>query len=260
MNHANRPDQRGQGLIEYAILLVMVSLVMVAGIVLIGPQLQSALGGMQPNVAGVTPVTTPLAGTPTPTPERVPATPTPADYARQRDWPFFDDFSAGSAGWQEVQGSRWRVENGRYGAGPGGEHRSFAGDEAWTDYTVTVSATLAEGNGYGMYFRATGWDHANAYIFQYDPGYGQGAFLFRKIVNGAEQEPLASEWAPPGFDWYDVNHQIMLVVRGNTFTAYVDGQSVLTAHDDAYSHGGVGLRTWDGSNAWFDNVAVGPTL
>jgi len=204
--------------------------------------MSNVYGGLQPPLEGATPVSMEqAAATPTPVPTPIP-TPTPSAIK-------WDE-------WQGVRGTQWRQENGAYCAGPTGEHRSFYGAENWTDYVVTFTAELYKGNGFGVYFRATHFEQANAYIFQYDPGWRTGTFLYRKIINGYEQYPFAAVNAPAGYQWHKVPRQIKLVVEGDTFTAFVDGQQVLRASGSEYTHGGVGLRTWDGSEACFNDFQV----
>ena len=238
-----RNSEKGQGLIEYALIILLVGIVVGGVAAVAGQQMSSVYSGLQPPLEGATPAPTEqAAATPShPTPTPIP-TPTPTTIK-------WED-------WREVRGTQWRKENGYYCAGPGGEHRSFYGAENWTDYVVTFSGELHKGNGFGVYFRATNFKRANAYIFQYDPGYGRGAFLFRKIVNGRERSPFARVNAPATYQWHNVLRQIKVVVEGDTFTAYVDGQQVLQASDDEYTHGGVGLRTWDGSEACFSDFKV----
>ncbi len=120
--------------------------------------------------------------------------------------------------------------------------------------------SLQQGNGYGVWFRMTENEagRVEGYIFQYDPGYGGGAFLFRKWVNGHELSPFAINWAS-GYDWYGVDHDVEVVAEGNLFKAYVDGELVLQATDDTYDYGQTGLRTWDSTLVCLDNFTVQPT-
>lgn len=223
-----RDGEEGQGLLEYALIILLVGIIVTGAALVAGRQVGNVYSGLQPPLAGAPP--TPV---PTPTPSAT-------------NW---DD-------WQQVKGKRWRKENGAFCAGPGGEHRSFYGAENWTDYVVTFTAELYKGNGFGVYFRATCFEKANAYIFQYDPGYGKGAFLFRKIVGGRERSPFARAKAPVEYQWHKVSRQIKVVVKGDTFTAYVDDQRVLRASDSEYTHGAVGLRTWDGSDVCFSDFQI----
>ena len=160
--------------------------------------------------------------------------------------------------WNFTVGRRWRAEDGKLCAGPRGEHRGFTGDESWDDYTVHVNvAEQYQGNGYGVYFRISNEPRINGYAFQYDPGYGRGAFLIRKIVNGRELwPPIAVSYAPPGYDWYDVTRQVSVRVEGDTFIAYVDGEEVVRATDSDFTQGRIGLRSWDRTVACFDDITV----
>jgi hypothetical protein len=118
-------------------------------------------------------------------------------------------------------------------------------------------AVLQQGNGYGIYFRANNLDSVDGYSFQFDPGYGS-SFIFRKWVRGNELSPFARAYAPAGFEWWNTVREIKVVANGNRFTAYVDGQQVLTGSDATYATGGVGFRTWDNTKACFDNLSVDP--
>lgn len=175
---------------------------------------------------------------------------------------FWDDFSNGLDGWEIDRGNNWRIDDGELCAGPGVEHRAYAIDTEGGDYTVSMDATLKSGSGYGVYFRAN--DSAvNGYTFQYDRGYGTpGAFIFRKWVNGREMSPFRP-WspAPDGYQWYNVKRRVVVTVRGNTYTATIDGVQVATAVDNEappvpfFADGRVGLRTWN-AEACFDNVQI----
>jgi hypothetical protein len=157
--------------------------------------------------------------------------------------------------WTIVNGN-WRNENGQL-CGGGREGRIFV-PLSERNYVINVRmALLQQGNGYGIYFRATNFDRVDGYTFQYDPGYSPGAFLFRKWVRGNELSPFARNNAP-GYTWHNVSRQIRIEVNGNTFTAYVDGQRVLTGSDNTYTYGGVGFRTWDATQVCFDDLTVDP--
>lgn len=176
----------------------------------------------------------------------------------QPDWS--DDFEDPTLpGWDWNRTGGRQTNNGQIVVGPRGEIRGFSGDPEWANYIVQVRAILYKGNGYGVYFRAKGEPNTiNAYIFQYDPGYDRphGSFLFRKIVNGRERGPFARVRAPSGYEWYNIWRDIQINVQGDTFTAYIDGQPVLQASDSSYPAGRVGLRTWWGCLAGFDDFQV----
>jgi Flp pilus assembly pilin Flp len=251
MRRAEWLSQSGQGLVEYALILLLVGVVVGGTAYALGPSIGQVYSGLQGELIGgqqgAAPGPQPTAVGPTPTPTPTP-TPQPADWSD----------------WQVVAGKQWRVEGDSYCAGPKGDHRSFYGAENWTDYEITFKAVLNEGNGYGVYFRATNYKKANAYIFQYNPSFRakgrakgrKGAFLFRRVVKGKEQYPFAIAWAPEDYQWQDVQREIRVRVEGNTFTAYVDGEAVLQARHSEYTHGGIGLRVWNKSSACFQDFQV----
>ena len=153
---------------------------------------------------------------------------------------------------------------GRDDGAMGGEHRAFAGEETWSDYTITTRATLywpypdrPASIGFGFYFRATHDSNGrlNAYVFQYDPGLG-GAFVFRKVANDEEAGPIARSNAPRDYVWYGVEREIRVTVVGAVFTAFVDGEQVLQASDTSYPNGNIGMRTWNQAKACFNEIAV----
>lgn len=164
---------------------------------------------------------------------------------------FKDDFNNLNA-WTIVRGI-WKTENGKLLAGPG-EGRIFR-DLSQKDYVISLNgAQLFQGNGYGVFFRATNPSAVNGYSFQYDPGYG--GFIFRKWVNGNEISPPFAVAKAPSFDWYSQPRNVQVVVQGDTYIAYVDGVKVLEGRDSTYTEGGMGLRTWDNSTISVDQVTV----
>ncbi len=182
---------------------------------------------------------------------------------------FKDDFTAGKDRWNETVGRYFYLRDNKYylgrDHGNSGEHRTFAGDDDWTDFTITVKANLLRGKGYGIYFRTTNEPNINSYIFQYDPFYnrgGQGSFLFRKVKNGRETAPIASTrrkdtvFKGPDTWWYKQEREIKLEVKGNNFKAYVDGVLVVEATDNSFDEGKIGFRTWGKSQAYFDSVEI----
>jgi len=163
----------------------------------------------------------------------------------------FDDLS----GWF-VERGKWRISDGLLNGGRG-EGRIYR-DVGADDYTITLDGvSLANGNGYGVFFRTDPGPPMNGYSFQYDPGWGRGAFVMRKWVHGHELSPFAVARAPE-FDWYGGNRQVQIVVEADHFVAIIDGETVLEGSDDTYGSGGIGLRTWDGTNVSFDGVVVTP--
>lgn len=177
-------------------------------------------------------------------------------------------FSSGSASDEDYRqysnGSRenWRIQDDGTIMSPlgDGEARLVFGDESWTDYTITLTATLDKGSGYGVYYRATG-DPKNisGYAFQYDPGYNN-SFIVRRVNNGDEESPIAiakfKDVFGEGFDIYGTSHEIGITVTGPRHTITVDDTPVLEFEDSSYLSGAAGLRVWHGSQGTFKNITV----
>lgn len=165
---------------------------------------------------------------------------------------FRSDFSDSTA-WRVVSGN-WKFENGVARSPLTGENRAFAGEEDWTNYTIIANARVVQGKGLGIYFRATDVKNVDGYVFQVDPGLGN-KFVFRRLTDGKESSPIATANGPSGFDWY-ASHQIEIKVENDTFVAYVDGKEVLRASDSTYGNGMIGIRSWSGSEAEFNDIEV----
>jgi len=224
-------QERGQSLVELALLLALVLLVAVGVLRLMGVSLGDVFCRVLAGLGGESDRCT-------------------------SGILFYDDFSDDLSKWKIPDG-RWKQQDGRLCIRGGG--RAYTIGAEGDDYTVSVDALLDKGWGYGVYFRTSFNDRGRlqGYIFQYDPGYGRGAFLFREWVNGYERRPFARSAPPSGYQWKGVERHIEIVVQGDTFTAKVDGETVLIGQDDSYTSGEAGLRTWSGNtNACFDNFKV----
>lgn len=137
-----------------------------------------------------------------------------------------------------------------------GENRLSFGDKNWEDYELNVNADLSKGKGYGIYFRSDGDSKISGYCFQYDPGYGKGAFLVRKVVNGKEKSPFQRTWIPNDFPVYNQSHEISITVEGDHYVIKVDGEEIFNFHDNAFSSGSAGLRSWGKSVVGFQDVTI----
>jgi len=179
----------------------------------------------------------------------------PADTLQPATTPLFASDFATMEGLSPLTG-KWDVQSGALVNKSQGESRLAFGQKDWTDYTLTVNATLTSGDGYGIYYRSDGRPDITGYVFQYDPGFGSGEFIVRKVANGQEQSPFQRVPIPKGFTVYNTSHQIAVSVVGNQHTIQIDGATVLSFTDDAYTSGMGGLRTWTKSQAIFEDVSV----
>jgi len=233
-------QENGQSIVEFALLIVLVALATVGVLQIIGVDV-SGIFCKAVSSLGVHPG----------------ACPVPEGYI------FLDDFNDDALdNWEITRGNTWRIENEELCAGPGGAHDAYAIGSEGEDYTISFDATLKSGHGFGVYYRSTG-DRVG-YTFQFDEGYGRpGAFIYRKWINGNEMSPFNPRvFADYGYEWYGVKRHFDIHIQGNTFTTEIDGVTVATAVDDTiypipfYENGRVGLRTWGGTEACFDNFVV----
>jgi hypothetical protein len=166
-------------------------------------------------------------------------------------------------GWQSVRGLGWETRDGQLcntsNMAQNYLYNQCSMQNLPSDYSVRIKgAILAQGDGYGIFFRVQNYTgRPDGYTFQYDPGLG-GAFAVRKWVNGYEINPPLVRKVVPGYTWRDVPRDLEVQVKGNTFTAFVDGQEVLTFTDPDYTSGGVGLRTWDKTAVCMDGFSIEP--
>jgi len=152
---------------------------------------------------------------------------------------------------------KWKTKNGVLEPKGKGEHRLAFGDENWTDYEITVNATLSKGKGYGIYYRADGNRDISGYCFQYDPGYWPDSFLVRRVNNGHEEWlPFQRVTIPDGFPIYNQPHEITTTVKGDHHVIKIDGAVVLDFYDSTFSSGMAGFRSWGNSKVRFQNTTV----
>jgi Flp pilus assembly pilin Flp len=167
-----------------------------------------------------------------------------------------DNFDGDSSDWQSVSGGA-AITNGQMCISNYAQTLNKCSmTMPDSDYVINLNGvTLTQGNGYGVYFRSTlTAGRINGYIFQYDPGAGN-KLLIRRWINGVEvMTPIAM--VPINSTVYNVPHDFKIVVKGNTYTVFMDGVQVMTATDSAYPTGGVGLRSWDSTSACFDDFTI----
>ncbi len=234
MQHQPGVNEKGQSLVEVALILALVALVAIALLQLFGVSLGDVFCRVVIGIGVESDLCTVDSGA-----------------------IFRDDFGGDLSGWDLLMGNRWEQRDGQLCAGPG-HHRAVAPGSNGGDYAVSVDANLERGWGYGIFFRTSFDDNGRlqGYIFQYDPGYGSGAFLYRRWVNGYETSPFARHYPAGGYQWFGASRHIEITVSGNTMTTRIDGETVLVAQDDTFQSGQAGLRTWASSTVCFDNLVV----
>ena len=228
--------QSGAETLEFLIVVFLLAIAVIPALYMFVPSLQKAVCNIVDSISGTT-----------------------SDCAAGIVDIFNDDFSKCPGSWGNMTGSLSCVD-GRKCSGVNQNVLTLADGTNGQDYTISTNAQLNSGNGYGVIFRASGPAVGNAlptsgYAFQYD--YGRKQFVFRKFANNGESQLVASPTLPGNYDW-SKSRDIKVVVKGNTFTAYVDGQQVLEATDNSFPSGQAGLRTWygGGNQSCFDDFKV----
>jgi hypothetical protein len=175
-----------------------------------------------------------------------------------------DNFKSLS-GWQVTAGpsTGWQIVNGQLcanGYGNLDNKCSMSGNMPSNDYVAEINgAKLNSGNGYGLFVRATQTGLGiNGYAFQYDPGFT--GLVIRKWVNGKEINPPLAFKSTPSADWYGAAHKLSAKVVGSTIIGMVDDVPVLTVNDSTYPSGGSSLRIWDSTQVCMDNFNINPVV
>ena len=180
--------------------------------------------------------------------------------------------SAGkSFDWAPLQG-KWSVQNKKYlqedikfvsTADCTTYHRSYIGDENWTDYTVEAKVRITEGGPLapivGIFFRVNGDNpkkglmECNYYYFRLDQRAAEGPCLIKspnKIIEIHKAKPCK----------LDKDYVLKAVVKGSSIKCYIDGKLEFDVKDDSFPKGSVGVGTFN-AGASFDNLTVeGPEI
>ena len=168
---------------------------------------------------------------------------------------YYDSLQRGPApGWHATHG-RWHwTDQGLVSSH--GENRIFLDvldDES--EYKVDFSADLLKGKGWALFWASSldGRKRVSGYSFQYDPGYGAGAYLLRQWQKNRESVLLA---VPADLD-QGVFHDFAFTIGSDGFRALQDGRPVLS-YDKPLEPSGdlLGFRTWANSQAVFRNFNV----
>ncbi len=199
--------------------------------------------------------------------------------------PFYDNFDDGDFnGWKvtddvEPQSgpSEWVVENGVlvqksniWAYGPVeletkyhlGTHVS-TGDKNWTDYSMNALVRSSDNDGVGLIFRYQDSENYYRILLMNDPAWSgrdsSGVPVntpLQRIQKFIDGEPVilaenkVSQAYPSGF------FALTADARGDTLKAYLNGVLILSAIDDEYDAGRIGLLSYANAGAYYDSVSV----
>jgi|GEM_PF-391576 len=241
--------ESGQGLVEYALILVLVAGLGLLSLNLMGVSLQDVYQKLVDVFSG---------------------TSGQGGGAQSACKNYYQSgFDEALDGWDDIQSKFWRgkwdVQDGQLVGSKLGAILYGGLDEK--DYSVSLNgATLTPTSannptyqGFGLIFRAeTVKGNLNGYMFEVekknknDPG----TIYFSQFINGVQIKPaLASAPVPSKFDWSNPGSMSVSAV-GDTFTAYLNGQPILTASDDLYASGQAGAAVNNGSILRLDGFSI----
>jgi O-glycosyl hydrolase len=135
---------------------------------------------------------------------------------------------------------------------------ALLGDVGWSNYKIS-SDVLLEQPGYAEVIGRATWQHSfgpaglDAYYLRVG---NTGAWsLFRNDTNNTMTAVRSGTVGAPGTNTW---HNLALTFSGSTITAQVDGATVTTVTDTAWSVGQIGIGTSQGETAQFDNLSITP--
>ncbi|MBX2819420.1 MAG: metallophosphoesterase [Rhodothermaceae bacterium] len=208
-----------------------------------------------------------------------------AHSTRGQALPFSDNFDDGNfAGWtifddREPQSgpSNWIIEQGalkqtsniwafapveletRYHLGT---HVS-SGNLAWTDYSFNAHVRSTDNDGVGLLFRYNDENNYYRILLMNDPAWSgmdiNGTSVntplqrIQKFVDGEPTilaENLVDQAYPSGF------FSLTADIRGDTIRAYLNEELILTAIDNTYSSGKVGMLSYANVGVYYDDILV----
>lgn len=232
--HVVKSYQIGQGLVEYALLLLLIALVAGLGLSAAGVSIPELYNQVMAGPKSEETACDPLA-------------------SAGRNWDIFED-------------KFWRggitQEGGLYEACPlcGGLLPGYKGNDYQVDLSgVKVSNVNPTWNGYGVAFRADYTKKGlDGYMFEIERVNKNAPVqvYFSKWVNGKQiKPPLSVTNLPADFDW-NSPPDISVRAEGDKFTAYLDGQEILQARDKTYTEGGAGVVSNQGTTLEFSDFLI----
>lgn len=169
---------------------------------------------------------------------------------------FFDDFNDGVADGWTVQLGNFEVINGEYYTENdlGEKSVTTVDDLTFTDCIIETK----------LRFKDTEVGFFSGIVFRYTDNEHHYIFCVSAEADWAEFNLFTPEHSHYGISLaltYDVvidqntDYLLTVCIQGNTFTGFLNGEEVLSATDDTYTQGQVGLRG-QRSDVFFDNFTV----
>lgn len=221
-----KPRHLGQSLTEIALILMLIAVIAVASLSLFGEQISEALFGASDQLEST-----------------VIQSADPGDLSAFNQW----------TSWQDDQDG-WENEAGRF-AKLGKDKATLLAQATGSDYVINVNnLQLQKGNRYGLLFRAnaqtpiTGYmlyvkhsrrGNINVRIQRWEKGRNRGTIARGRI----KKADLSSA-------------NLKLMVKGDTFSAYVNNQKAVVGRDSTYASGTIGLHAPKNTTMTVGNIVV----
>jgi hypothetical protein len=113
----------------------------------------------------------------------------------------------------------------------------------FTDFAYQVSMTITKGDCGGLIFRAV--DNQNYYIYAVCQGGQYDAALYVKNAVAGSTKLANSSAIHSGLNQ---SNTLAVVVQGNTYNLYANGQNISTFTDSTFTHGSIGVVAFDVSS------------
>jgi len=149
--------------------------------------------------------------------------------------------------------SNWTIANNTFTYNGGGATQQYAGNAAWTNYTLQADITLTTASNYpgGLRFRLNPSTGAAYAVWLY-PGTSQVKLLKSTVWNiNTNTTTLAtvSRALPAG------THHVRIDVLGSTITVFIDYVQVISFTDASYPSGAIALDV-SSQRVAFSNISV----
>ena len=137
-------------------------------------------------------------------------------------------------------------------------HRSYFGEEDWTDYTLEAKVRIEKGGDLapiiGIFFRVTEKSPTgDYYYFRLDERASEGPGLIK--APNVTMQINNNDPAKIGRDYV-----LKVEVKGNSIKCYVDGKLEIDVEDDAFPEGAIGVGTFNAEGHFDDVMVNGPGI
>ena len=162
-------------------------------------------------------------------------------------WDFEND--AQLKDWTVING-KWNIEGGKLKGELLGDYIGIvAGDLEWEDYTLEMETTVAEGK-YTYWMVRVQTDPLSYYTLERHDG--NASPIWRR--DAGQHTKIGNDVPLPG-DHLE-SHIWTIEVKGDTITAYLDGEELLSAEDKTYKKGRIGLGGHNAGSATGKNILL----